>query len=197
MPDKLRIVHVGSVEYRKAADSLIKAISMLPQELLSRIEVYFVGRLHEPDYVRTLRHAAQALGNIHFLGELPRREVLALMKNSDIFVCTSRQETGPIVVFEAMALGRAIITTKVGAAAEIITHTVDGYIINIDDTAALTSALAQLLDNPELRSQLGVAARKTFERQLSIEDYVSKLAGIIDEVTRSMSGQLHSSGGIL
>ncbi len=65
-----------------------------------------------------MKKLAEHMPNVHFVGEVPREQVLSYMRHADVFVCTSREETGRIVVFEAMALGKAVISTKVGAAGQ-------------------------------------------------------------------------------
>ena len=181
-PGKLNLVHVGSVEPRKGQEVVIKSLKQLPSELAGHVHVYFVGRNHDPEYTQRVKKLAEHMPNVHFVGEAPRAQVLSYMKHADVFVCTSREETGPIVVFEAMALGKAVISTKVGAASEVITSGANGYLIDVDDFAALTRAIVSLIQQPEQVAALGGAARATYEQSLTLDRYGSELLKVFASI---------------
>jgi glycosyltransferase involved in cell wall biosynthesis len=161
---------------------VIKSLKQLPSELAGHVHVYFVGRNHDPEYTQRVKKLAEHMPNVHFVGEAPRAQVLSYMKHADVFVCTSREETGPIVVFEAMALGKAVISTKVGAASEVITSGANGYLIDVDDFAALTRAIVSLIQQPEQVAALGGAARATYEQSLTLDRYGSELLKVFASV---------------
>jgi glycosyltransferase involved in cell wall biosynthesis len=183
-PSHLRLVQVGTVEHRKGADVLVAALRLMPAAVVETTDVLFVGRLHELDYVGRVRAAAHGLPNVKFVGEVSRSEVLGYMSCADAVVCSSRDETGPIVVIEAMALGKAVVSTKVGAAAEVITSGEDGVLVDVGDAGALSLALTIGLD-AEDRRRLGRAARATYERELTIGRYGRDLLAVF---TRVMDG---------
>lgn len=90
-----------------------------------------------------------------------RSELLSLVLASEIFVLASLQEGLPIALVEAMALGRACISTRVNAIPEAIGDGVSGLLIEPGDAAALAEALTRLIDDPERQAILGTAARDT------------------------------------
>lgn len=181
---RLHIVMVGTIEQRKGPDLLLSALLVLPEALQARFEVFLVGRHLFPEYLAELTRTLRDLPNVHVVGEVARPVGLAYIKHADVFVCASREETGPIVLVEAMALGKAVISTRVGAASEIITHGESGYLIDIDDHRALAGILVELLNKPEEIESVGKAARATFERHLKIERYGNELARIFDRLIK-------------
>ncbi len=181
-PGRLNLVHCGSVEPRKGQEVVIKSLKQLPPELAENVHVYFVGRYHDPEYTQRVKKLAERMPNAHFLGEVSRAQVLSYMKHADVFVCTSREETGPIVVFEAMALGKAVISTKVGAASEVITSGANGYLIEVDDSATLARTIAALIQQPDQVTALGAAARATYEDSLTLDRYGSELLKVFASV---------------
>jgi glycosyltransferase involved in cell wall biosynthesis len=184
---KVRIVHVGTVEFRKGADILLEALQILPDEILQNLEVVFIGKLQEPSFVERVRRMAAAFPHTVFLGEIPHESLLACVKSADIFACTSREETGPLVVFEAMALSKAIISTKVGAAAEAIINGENGFLVERGDSKAIAESITILFEDIFLRANLGREARKAFERFFTIEHYHKKLKNICTALVGAQS----------
>ena len=128
------------------------------------MHVTFAGAFLFPEYAAKLRKASRGLP-IQFLGQLPHDLVLGLVAAADIFVCTSRDESGPVVVLEAMALGKAIVSTPVGFVPEILQDGVDVVVVPFDDARALARALEKLVAGESRRDDLGSEARRTYEAE--------------------------------
>jgi glycosyltransferase involved in cell wall biosynthesis len=113
---------------------------------------------------------AKAVGDhahVRFLGEVSHSEGSALMDQADIFVLPSHTEGFPNVILEAMAAGKAIVATRVGAIPEMLdadTSTPCGLLIGPKDAPALAEALRALMKDPSLRRELGARARSKVER---------------------------------
>ena len=86
---------------------------------------------------------------------------LPFMAAADVFVLSSIYEGFGNVLVEAMATGRAVVSTDCPhGPREIITDGQDGLLVAPADAAALARALVQVLDDPQLRDRLGRAARR-------------------------------------
>jgi glycosyltransferase involved in cell wall biosynthesis len=85
----------------------------------------------------------------------------------------------PIKVFEYMAMGRAIVASRLGQIAEILEHEVDALLVPAGEPKALADAIDRLAADPELRRRLGAAARrKVVERftwKLNVERALASL----------------------
>jgi glycosyltransferase involved in cell wall biosynthesis len=191
---KVYFVHVGTVEHRKGPDTLIESIKRLSSDIAAQVEVLLVGRFLFPDYADQMRKMAHSFENIHFTGEIPWKDALATMAGGDVFVCTSREETGPLVVFEALALGKPVISTRVGAMEEILRDGENAYLIDVDDVEALTDRITDLVTHPEKREALGRAARQTYEEHLTIDRYGSELRAIFDKAIEGQPIEEHWVG---
>ncbi|MCL2717300.1 MAG: glycosyltransferase family 4 protein [Lachnospiraceae bacterium] len=97
-----------------------------------------------------------------------------------IFVLPTYFEGQPNSVIEAMAYGMVPVATAVGGIPQMILDKVNGRLINPRDTDALYEALAELLDNEDLRRNYGEAARKHIKEKFDIVDLVEKLGQIYD-----------------
>jgi glycosyltransferase involved in cell wall biosynthesis len=85
-----------------------------------------------------------------------RDDVADLLAAADLVVLPSRWEGSPLVLQEAMALGRPVVATDVGGVAGLAG---DGArLVPADDPGALAAAMGELLGDPRERSELGVRA---------------------------------------
>lgn len=99
-------------------------------------------------------------GLIDFLPET--RDVRPYLASAHAFVLPSFYREGlPRTILEAMATGRAVITTDMPGCREPIRHGVNGLLVPPRDPGALAGAMEQLLSSPALVRQMGEAARKT------------------------------------
>ena len=180
---KIRIAHIGSVEERKGQDILIKAISLLPSGVKEMIDVSFIGRVLDPGFYQRQLQASAGLSSVQWLGSLPHEQVWEHIYQSDILVCSSRNETGPLVVYEAMALGKAVVSTPVGAVPEVIQHGINGMIFSNEKPNQLTSILETLLLDRALIDKIGVNALQTYEKILQRQTFTAAIQEIIEKYT--------------
>ena len=179
--ERIRIVSVGSLEPRKGAHVLLDALDLLATDTRERVQVVLVGRTLVEGYAAKLRTRAATLP-VQFTGEVSREAGLRLVRDSDIFVCTSFDESGPLVVIEAMALGKPVISTAVGAAAELITPGMDGELFEPGDPAGLAARIERMVSDPDLRRALGDQARRRYEDYLNSERYSRDVADVFRTV---------------
>jgi len=104
-------------------------------------------------------------GKVIFTGNLERKEVLKLMRESDIFLFPSF-ERGGMVVLEAMAAGLPVVCLDYGGPGEMVTSECGIKVkpVSPEQTIKeLSEALLKLAINPDLRKQMGEAGRKRVE----------------------------------
>ena len=81
----------------------------------------------------------------------------------DVVVVASRTDVGPLALGEALALGKPVVTTRVGAAEELVEHGRNGLLIQPDDPTAMAAAMGRLLGDPALAAALGAAGKPAAE----------------------------------
>ena len=102
---------------------------------------------------------------------------MALYAKADAFVFPTLGDCLPIAVMEAMASGLPVISTCVGAIDEEVEHGVTGFLTHPTDHKAITEAVIQLIDNPDLRRSMGQAGRAAAEAKFDgARNYRSVLA---------------------
>ena len=99
---------------------------------------------------------AVAEGAIEWLG--PLDDVRPAMAQAAVYVLPSYREGTPRSVLEAMAMGRAIITTDVPGCRETIRDGIEGFLVPPRESSRLAEAMVQFVQAPELPSAMGMRA---------------------------------------
>ncbi|WP_373982114.1 glycosyltransferase family 4 protein [Achromobacter sp. JD417] len=154
-------VVVGCVAVMRATKGhkdLIDAIAPL-MATRPKLHLVFVGA-GSPVFEQTQAYVAERglQDRIHLMGT--RRDVPNLLAGFDLFALATQQEASGTVFVEAQASGLPVIGTNVGGVSEMFRDGVTGFLVPPKDPAALTAALARLIDEPALRRAMGEAGRK-------------------------------------
>jgi glycosyltransferase involved in cell wall biosynthesis len=134
------------------------------------------------DQREVLRRQADALGiasSVIFAGH--RTDVPALLGALDVFCISSTYEGTPLALFEAMAAGKAIVSTAVDGCREVLEDGVTGLLVPPRDPEALATALSRALDDAGLRTALAKRAREASARY-DIAACVAQMQDLYDEV---------------
>lgn len=98
-----------------------------------------------------------------------RASVAACLAASDLLALASLSEGMPNAVLEAMAVGRAVVATRVGGVPDVVVDGETGLLVPPGDPAALARAIADLLSDASRRAAMGAAARRRVEALFSVE----------------------------
>ncbi len=114
-----------------------------------------------------------------------REDIHKVLAAADIVVCTSVFESFGMVIVEAMASGKPIVSTCRGGPSETILPGETGFLVEPGDTASLVRQVALLLTNPILRAELGAAGRRRAEQMFSAQTMADEFAGVLGQVLTS------------
>ncbi|NDV62328.1 glycosyltransferase family 4 protein [Puniceicoccales bacterium CK1056] len=113
---------------------------------------------------------------VTLMGLLPSEVVVSEMQNADIFALVGWAEPFGVVFLEAMASGLPIIVSEDAGVAEILEDQKTAVLTRPHDQNSVESALVKLVENPELRDQIGSAGQKLFSQKFQwanvIMDYI-------------------------
>lgn len=105
-------------------------------------------------------------GTLQFHGRLS--DVRPAIAASAVYVLPSYREGTPRTVLEAMAMGRAIVTTDAPGCRETVVHGKNGYLVPVRSATELAKALEQLIDTPALIARMGAASRQMAEQRYDV-----------------------------
>ena len=104
--------------------------------------------------------------SLSFIGG--RTDTRSILKRFDIYVCSSISESGPMTLFEAMAMGKAIVSTNVGDVSVLINHNHNGFIVDAGDHEAMAEYVHVLADNKVLAKMFGSRSREVAIKRLDV-----------------------------
>jgi len=181
--DQLLIVTVGHVNPNKRIDAVINALVQLGPAA-QRIVYAIVGPC-SPAYKKILDAAIARYhlqDTVRFMGQVPDEALNAYLTHADI--CINLRfpvtEGASASVIEEMLFGKPVIVTDVGFYHELP----DDTVIKIDPMREqdLTPALSNLVNDPELRTRLGTAARAFAETEFAPARYAKEIMDFAWEV---------------
>ncbi|TAJ77010.1 MAG: glycosyltransferase family 1 protein [Gallionellaceae bacterium] len=117
----------------------------------------------------------QAEGAIIYLGEAT--DVRPALNDCSIYVLPSYAEGMPRTVLEAMATGRAVITTDVPGCRETVVNGVNGVLVPVRDASALAQAMLNFIENPEMIGRMGKAGRSLAEEKYDVHKVNAVILG--------------------
>ena len=152
------LTFVGRLAAVKGVPVLLEALSFLKGELPG-LRVTLIG--DGPERARLEQDAAD-LGLrdvVDFAGYRSQSEVARALKVTDALVLPSFAEGVPVVLMEAMAAGRPVITTGVAGVSELVEHGKSGFLVPPGDAQRLAQAIRAVLADPDRRVEMGRAGR--------------------------------------
>lgn len=173
IPDKVRLICVGTLNSRKNQMGILNAIGYLTKEEQQQLEVVFVGG---GEARNDLEEKAKSLfSNVEFTGTT--REVDKYLGQANVFCLFSKAEGLPISIVEAMRAGLPIIGSNVAGIPEQIKDGESGYVVELNEHE-LSEKLRHLIKHKDLLPQMGEASYRLFKRQFTIEAMVEKYAKV-------------------
>jgi glycosyltransferase involved in cell wall biosynthesis len=165
----LECLYVGQMSHRKGIPVLLEAA-----RLCKRLPVRFrlIGPVVSPEVLRDLPD------NVAYEGAAaPGRGVAGAMQEADVFLLPSLLDAFGRVVFEAMASGLPVIASDGAGASEWISPGRHGFVVPAGNAQALACRIEQLLDDPDLRSEMGIAGHAHIQQAYSMKQYAATVVG--------------------
>jgi len=174
------ILSVGNLIPIKGHELLLRALaSVLPRYPNTACEIIGDG----PEHRRLTRLASDSniAGKVRFLGRQSRKQVADAMRRCVLFALPSRYEGLGCVYLEAMSAEKPVIACRGQGIDEIVRHGSNGWLVDPGNLQELIAALSVLLQNLQLRRQIGEAARRTVLQSLTSAHQATQLAAVYRE----------------
>lgn len=162
---QIRIISMARLEKWKRVDRIIRSFVPLPYFFDDNIHLDIVGDGPERENLKKLAFGSP---NIHFHGELPRKQALEMLASTDIFITTNDYSNVSNSLLEAMAAGKTIIALDTGMTGGIIHDGENGILVR--DENLLTSALYRAIEDSITREMLGNHAKEFADRHFMTWD---------------------------
>ncbi|MBA3658588.1 MAG: glycosyltransferase [Gemmatimonadales bacterium] len=176
-----RALFIGRLVPYKGLDLLLRALELVPD-----LRLDIVGSGPEGPRLRTLAQALAVQDRVRWFGEYPDDDLPRRMADADFLVLPSVtvQEMFGLVVLEAMAAGRPVITTAVPSAVrEVNVPGETGLEVPLRDVPALARALATLCQDPARRRAMGEAGRRRVNAQFTRGQMAARHVELYERIT--------------
>lgn len=172
---KIHVIFTARMVREKGTLILIDAAEELRKDYADKVDFWLCGGLSDNPNALTEEDLRSRCDDsyIKWLGF--RKDVKELLRQASIVAFPSYYREGvPKSLIEACAIGRPIVTTNSIGCKDTVEDGVNGFLIPIKDSHALADKLRILIDNPELRRNMGKSSRHKAEREFSLDDVIKK-----------------------
>jgi len=181
--EKITFSIIGSIEPRKGQDVLIAALQRLSPDTLRQMEICLAGRPHDPVFCQQLQDNIKALDNIcdiRLMGETSHQQCLDLIRRSDVIICPSRDDPFPVVIVEALCLGKPCIVSRHTGFAELITHGENGFVFSSGDCRGLAGIIDSIIQDHSVLTPVADKARGLYEEYLTPDKFTRRWMSLME-----------------
>lgn len=179
----IRLLSVARLVEEKGLEFGIRAVRMLiaeqPQEPI-HYDIIGEGVLRQ-----RLQQLIGELGlesRVRLLGAKSQDDVIRELSQADILLAPSIAEALPVSLMEAHAVGLPIVATQVGSVDQIVEEGRSGFLVPPGDVEALCRRLADLVQHPQRRAEMGRWGRRHIEQHYDIDRLNDRLVTIYEEL---------------
>lgn len=170
LKEKTTVVTTARMLADKGIRELIQAAYLLKEKFKGKVLFQLIGDIDpENPSALTEEELKNACIKDYLEWKGHNKDVRPVLIESDIVCLPSYREGLPKSLIEAMAIGRAIITTDVPGCRECVEEGRNGFLVPPKDAEALAEALERLILDKELRTRMGKASREKMVEELSLE----------------------------
>ena len=176
LPSEARLVAIGRFAPQKGFALLIAALAQVPEV---RLTLVGDGELRGGIAAAVAAHGLQ--DRVDFAGWQDETGVSRALAEATALVLPSFAEGLPVVIMEAMAMGRPVIATAIAGVPELVTPET-GWLVPAGDAGALAGAISALAATPPARlAEMGAAGRARVLQRHDIDREAARLAALSGE----------------
>jgi glycosyltransferase involved in cell wall biosynthesis len=193
LPDDSPVVtFVGHLIRRKGIHDLLNAFSLVTVKL-PKAHLLIVGDGPERDNLEALSSRMGIRKRVIFAGLVRNEEIPSYYSITDVMAFPSYAEGLPNAVVEAIACGVPVVATNVGGIPEIITPSINGFLVEVGDIKNLSSNIIKMLTDEVLKKRMGRESRRIAEDRFNARDNAEKLKSFLSQIVEEYRGKFKTS----
>ncbi len=177
--DTLLVGIVGRLTAIKNHAMFLKSAKKV-SEKIANVKFIVVGGGELESEMKELAVSLEIQDKVIFLGW--RRDMPAIYADMDLVVLSSLNEGTPVTLIEAMASGKAVVSTAVGGVPDIVHDGQTGILVPSGDEEGFADAIVDLLEDAEKRKQFGELGREFVSANYTKERLCADISGLYDEL---------------
>jgi glycosyltransferase involved in cell wall biosynthesis len=179
------VICTSRLSYQKGIDVLLQAWKLVLEQL-PQARLILVGSGDLQPQLRRMARELRIVESVEFAGL--QSDVTAQFHRGGMAVLPSRCEGMSNALLEAMSCGLPCIATRVSGSEDLITHGINGLLVEPEDYGGLAQALLTLLRDPLLAQRYAQAARATIEKHFSLNEVADKYVELYRQMVGSGTG---------
>lgn len=160
----------GHDELMDAAPEIVKRVP--------NVRFFLIGDGVLLEHLRERARGYGILDNFVFAGLIPRERIPEMISAMDVVVHTSLREGLARVLPQSLAMGKPCVSFDIDGAPEVVIDDYTGYLVKAFDNVGLADRIAHLLEDKELRHQLGQNGRKHVDPNFRTEKMVADISEV-------------------
>ena len=180
----IKIVSVGRMSAEKGQLGLIEAFAQLVSNEVD-VHLTLVGDGPLRDSIKKAVADRGLSDRVRMMGALPERETLLEIASCHAFILPSLMEGLPVVLMEAMALGKPVVASHIAGIPELVEHGVTGLLFRPGDWADLAEKALQLIKDATGAAEMGERGRLCVMEEFEIDRAVEPLLHLFLDATGS------------
>lgn len=173
---KPKFYHIGSMNWMPNEEGIRWFIEEVLPKTVEKVPdfVYHLAGRNMPEWLTTLKNP-----HVNVVGEVP--DAKEFVSNHDVAIVPLLAGSGiRIKIIESMAMGKTVITTRVGA--EGILYDEEVNLIIAENIAKMVEAIRSINENPEIAVRIGEAARKLVEENYDNRKIIARLLMFYEQI---------------
>ncbi len=173
----------------KGHDQLMDAAPKIVKRI-PNVRFFLVG---DGILLEHLQKRAQEYGilkNFVFAGLIDRERIPEMISAMDVVVHTSLREGLARVLPQALAMGKPCVSFNIDGAPEVVIDDKTGYLVEAYDDEGLARAVSRILENDELRAQMGENGRRHVDPAFRTETMVREIAEVYQMLLRRFAKRI-------
>jgi glycosyltransferase involved in cell wall biosynthesis len=174
------IISVGRLSPEKGQAGLIQAFASVVRES-PELQLKIVGDGPDRDQLRDLSEYLGLQRNVTFAGRCGEEETLERIAKADILILASFMEGLPIVLMEAMAMGTAVIASRVAGIPELVKDRENGLLFTPSDWDDLALCMRKIISDDQFRERLATNARAAVAAEFDVDRSAAQLRQLFEQ----------------
>jgi len=163
----LKVGSVGRFVTLKNQISLLKALSLIPNESQQKIEIHLFGNGECEQQLRAFVEDKNLNQSVIFHGMVNDRS--QIYNTFDMLCVTSETEGLSLAIMEAMAFALPVLATDVGGNSKLVKDEINGWLFNYNDSEAIAERMLWALENKKILGEFGLHGREYIQNTFSID----------------------------
>jgi glycosyltransferase involved in cell wall biosynthesis len=181
------LFYAGLASHRKRVNALPFILREVRREIADARLRIAGFEFDEAPELHALFEDLELLAHVECLGRRTSAELPAYYRAAGVLVVPSAYEGLPYVILEAMQHGTPVVATHVSGHPEVIEDGHNGFLVDVDQPAALAARCVEILRDPELARRLAEAGRDTIARRFGLERQIDEYLDYYETLAKGKS----------